>query len=147
MDDELRVLAHEVFGLLSEYIEVHNDMIGRKWFAWLRKIDFGANSRRLAEVGAGLDASRQQAVLLQQRPDALSRHREYIAAMVSYIRELSHTVAMLGLVAARLGQQAKGADRYDITEYRQEMETYRASVERYTEAGHMLVAAWNKAGL
>jgi hypothetical protein len=146
MDDQVRALAYEVFGLLNLYINCHNDMLGRRWLAWVRPIDFGGNARKLGQVHAGLQASRSTAVALKASPQSLPRHRDYLSVLLAYLDALSDTVTMLRDVAVRMNAKASGG-RYEMAEYRGHMNTYLGSVDRYTQAGEDLKAAWDRAQL
>jgi hypothetical protein len=146
MDDELRALAHEVFGLLEGYIAVHNDMLGRKGLTWLKAIDFEGNAQKLAQIHQGLEAARSRALALASSTKALVRHREYLQVLVGYVEALSYTVGLLQKIATNLSQKARGAP-YAMSQYLQDMDTYEASVSRYTTVGETLKAAWDRAGL
>ncbi|OFW37331.1 MAG: hypothetical protein A3J28_07755 [Acidobacteria bacterium RIFCSPLOWO2_12_FULL_60_22] len=146
MDDLVRALAYEVFGLLEHYIQVHNDMLGRKWLAWLQPIDFEGNARKLTHIDQVLENARLQALELQSSSQALARHREYLRVLVSYVVALSDTVSILRDIAENMSKKARGG-QYDMSQYQQDMDNYKVSVQRYKNAGEILKVAWAKAGL
>lgn len=144
--DEIRALAYRVFGLLHHYIDVHNDMLGRKWLRWLRRIDFEANATKLAQISRALALARTHALEIQSSAGLAAGHQEYLRVLVGYIDALSHTVELLAGVAKRLAGSARG-EPYSLTDYRREMKEYQLAAEHYREIGESLKGAWDTAEL
>lgn len=146
MDDQIRALAYEVFGLLQNYVQIHNDMLGRKWLAYMKAIDFHGNAAKLSQIEQGLQDAKARALALHSSPSAHTRHREYLQVLLDYVEALSETVRLLRGVADNMMRKASGGD-YAMGQYRQELDHYKASVERYTSIGETLKAAWDGARL
>jgi hypothetical protein len=147
-DDQVRGLAHQVAGLLDDYIRVHDDMLGRQGSSVLTPINFSRDAALLSKVAEGLDSAKQERLRLRASGRCDSRHLAYLAEMDKYLDVLHETVSVLTGIATRMDRKAQGdLSTYDMVEYKRDMETYFACVERYTAQGKKLVDAWNAAGL
>ena len=148
MDDLVRALAYDVFDLLQDYIQVHNDMIARERLAYLKPINFEGNALKLSQISQALQRKNSQALSLQRSPQALARHKEYLRNLVSYVEALSDTVNLLHDVTSKLSQMAHSENRdYTMSQFLEDMDNYKTSAEHYRASGEILKKAWDKAGL
>ena len=146
MDNQVRTLAYAVAEVLQQYIERHDDMLGRTFLAFLKPINFASNADELTRIGSRLEILRSEAVVLNASPAAQPRHHGYLNVMISYIEALAATIALLRSLATQLRSKADGRG-YSAGEYRDDLAKYRLGVDRYRHVGQALKTAWLQAQL
>lgn len=138
----MREPPEEVFSVLREYVDVHDEIFGGSWIRTLRKmipipgvflaVDYGDCASRLDPLVSELekqDARAWAAVQAEEGEPQRTVHQ--------YIKALLETVKQLRSICLGLARKSQGSE-YSSTEYTRALSQYDQLVAAYTSIGDEL---------
>jgi hypothetical protein len=141
-EEELKLIAVQVDGLLSRYIEI-NDAIFK--FSWrkiiplpfvFKPIDFGQLHYLAGEILSQLFVCDQQLRML--REDLTENEGLFADCLSEYCSTLIETVSLLKGITYQLNLKSERPEEYSLTEYQLQSRLYHDAVDKYTAMGDQL---------
>ena len=124
-----------VNGLLTRYVEIHEECFNRPIWHYFKAIDFGGHRADAEQLIAAFQSCRNHLASMVGSDD---REREYLETLRQYVESLMRTIEVLGIVLDGLHAKSQKWPSYNWSTYKSDLKNYEQSVDDYTALGARL---------
>jgi hypothetical protein len=138
------ILAHAVNNILSQYIEIHDDIFKislRKVIpipGIFKSIDFSSHHKKLIELHSDIWKIHGSVLDLITDSKLPTPETQFLEILEVYIMALTETIDKLAKICNKLNLKANRLLVYDKNEYQYDVDEYNISVQNYLSIGNSL---------